>query len=200
MPLNRSRGEFNNDSRMMIVEMPDHKSRPKSLLRGIKRLVGAGVHLLLVGSFLEGITLGIQQWIAYPFSVSTKAQVFTTVPCIALCVFGVIWFNRSLNLIGVHLLHGKEKLITHGPFSYVRHPLYATLIITMPPLVIIWRSDLIFIAPWILVVIASHYIVRIEERRLIKTFGDDYKRYQRHVPALLPLKGAGGKRYRGMRP
>ena len=184
----------------MIVEMPDHTSTSGSLLRGIKNLVGAGVHLLLVGSFLEGITLAIQQWISYPFSVTFKTQVFMTVPCIALCLFGVIWFNRSLNLMEVHLLHGKEELITHGPFSYVRHPLYATLMITMPPLVIIWRSDLIFIAPWILIVIASHYIVRIEERKLIKTFGVDYKRYQTHVPALLPLKGAAGKRYGGMRP
>jgi len=183
----------------MIAEMPDQTSTPGSLLKSIKSLLGAGVHLLLVGSFFEGITLGIQQWISYPFSVTFKTQVLMTVPCIALCLFGVIWFNRSLNLIKVHLLHGKEELTTHGPFSYVRHPLYATLMITMPPLVIIWRSDLIFIAPWILIVIASHYIVRIEERELIKTFGDDYKRYQRNVPALLPFKGSGGQRYRGMR-
>ena len=180
--------------------MPDNTSTLGSLLRGIKSLVGAGVHLLLVGLFLECITRGIQQWVSLPLSLTVETQIFMTVPCIALCLFGVIWFNRSLNLIEVHLLHGREGLITHGPFSYVRHPLYATLMITIPPLVIIWRSDLIFIAPWILIVIASHYIVRIEERRLIKTFGDDYKRYQTHVPALLPFIGAAGKRYRRMRP
>ncbi len=180
----------------MIVERPDQTSVSGSLFSAIKNLVGAGVHLLLVGLLLEGITLGVQQWVSFPFSLSVETQIFITVPCIALFLFGVIWFNRSLNLIGVHLLHGREELITHGPFSYVRHPLYATLMITIPPLVIIWRSDLIFIAPWVLIVIASHYIVRIEERELTKTFGDDYKRYQRHVPALLPFKGAGGQRYR----
>jgi protein-S-isoprenylcysteine O-methyltransferase Ste14 len=184
---------------MMIAEIQIRYPHRVPFLKGIKSLVGAGVHLLLVGSFLEGITLGIQQWISYPFSVSVKMQVLMTVPCIALCLFGVIWFNRSLNLIKVHLFHGRGGLITHGPFSYVRHPLYATLMITMPPLVIIWRSDLIFIAPWILIMIASHYIVRIEERELLKTFGDDYKRYQTHVPALLPFKGAAGKQYGGMR-
>jgi protein-S-isoprenylcysteine O-methyltransferase Ste14 len=184
---------------MMIAEIPDQTSTPGSLLKGIKSLLGAGVHLLLVGSFLEGITLGIEHWISYPFSVSVKMQVLMTVPCIALCLFGVIWFNRSLNLIKVHLLHERENLIIHGPFSYVRHPLYAILMITIPPLVIIWRSDLIFIAPWILIVIASHYIVRIEERKLLKTFGDDYRRYQTHVPALVPFKGVAGKRYQAMR-
>ena len=184
----------------MAAEMPDTTSTLCSLLRGIKSLVGAGIHLLLVGFSLEGITLGIQQWFSFPLSLTVETQIFMTVPCIASCLFSVIWFNRSLNLREVHLLNGKDELITHGPFSYVRHPLYATLMITMPPLAVIWRSDLIFIAPWILIVIASHYIVRIEERELIKTFGDDYKRYQTHVPALLPLKGPAGKRYGGMRP
>ena len=182
----------------MTAEIPDHASTSGSLLRGIKSLVGAGAHLLLVGFFLEGITVAIQHWVSFPLSLTVRTQILLTVPCIVLCLCGVIWFNRSLNLIEVHLLHGREELITHGPFSYVRHPLYATLMITMPPLVIIWRSDFIFIAPWILIVIVSHYIVRVEERELIKTFGNDYKRYQRHVPALLPLKGAGGKQYRRM--
>ena len=183
----------------MAAENPDNKYTLGSLLRGIKSLVGAGGNLLLVGSFLEGITLGLQQWVSFPLSLTVKTQIFMTVPCIALCLFGAIWFNRSLNLIEVHLLNGKDELITHGPFSYVRHPLYATLMITMPPLVIVWRSDLIFIVPWVLIVIVSHYIVRREERGLIELFGDEYKRYQGYVPTLLPFKGAGGQRYRGMR-
>jgi protein-S-isoprenylcysteine O-methyltransferase Ste14 len=180
----------------MGVEMPENTSTLGSLLRGMKGLVGAGIHLLLVGFFLEGVTLGIQQWVSFPLSLTVETRVFLTVPCAALCLFGVIWFNRSLNLITVHLLHGRKELITHGPFSHVRHPLYATLMITMPPLVIIWRSDLLFIIPWILIVIVSHYVVRREEWGLIEVFGEDYERYKRHVPALLPFRGAGGKRCR----
>lgn len=181
----------------MGVEMPENTSTLCSLLRGIKGLVGAGVHLLLVGFFLEGVTLGIQQWVSFPLSLTVETQVFLTVPWAALCLFGVIWFNRSLNLITVHLLNGRNELITHGPFSCVRHPLYATLMITIPPLAIIWRSDLLFFIPWVLIVIISYYVVRLEERGLIEVFGEDYERYKRHVPALLPFRGAGGKRYRG---
>jgi protein-S-isoprenylcysteine O-methyltransferase Ste14 len=181
----------------MGLEMPKNTSTLPSLIRRIKGLVGAGIYLLLMAFFLEGITLGMQQWVSFPLSLTVEPQVFFTVPCIALCLFGLIWFNRSLNLIEVHLLHGRKELITHGPFSYVRHPLYATLMITMPPLVIIWRSDLLFFIPWVLIVIVSHYVVRIEERELLEIFGEEYKRYQRHVPALLPFRGAGGKRCRG---
>jgi protein-S-isoprenylcysteine O-methyltransferase Ste14 len=177
--------------------MPEDTSTLPSMVRGMKNLVGAGIYLLLVGFLLEGVTLGIQQRVSFPLSLTVESQVFLTIPCAALCLLGLIWFNGSLNLITVHLLHGRNALITHGPFSYVRHPLYATLVITVPPLAIIWRPDLLFIIPWILIVIVSHYVVRLEERGLIEIFGEDYERYKRHVPALLPFKGAGGKRCRG---
>jgi protein-S-isoprenylcysteine O-methyltransferase Ste14 len=167
-----------------------------SLLRGIKNLVGVGMHLLLLGLLLESLTLATQQWISFPISLPFRTQVLLTVPCVAACLLGAIWFNRSLNLIRVHLLNGKSELITHGPFAYVRHPLYSTLLITIPPLVIVWFSDLLFFIPWVLILVVSHYVVRLEERELIGIFGEDYERYRRYVPALLPYKGAGGQRYR----
>jgi protein-S-isoprenylcysteine O-methyltransferase Ste14 len=176
--------------------MPENESKPFSLLRGIENLVGVGMHLLLLGLFLEGLTLFVRQWISFPISLTSETQVFLTVPCVAACLLGAIWFNRSLNLIRVHLLNGKTELITNGPFAYVRHPLYSTLLITIPPLVIVWLSDLLFFIPWVLILVVSHYIVRLEEQGLIEVFGRDYERYQRYVPALLPYKGAGGQRYR----
>jgi len=80
-----------------------------------------------------------------------------------------------------------------GPFAYVRHPLYSNLIITIPPLMIIWFADLLFFIPWIIIMLVSHLIVTIEERRLIDTFGEAYEKYREYVPALIPYKGAIGK-------
>ena len=176
--------------------MPENKSKPASLLRGIESLVGAGMHLLLLGLILEGSTLVVRQWISFPISLTPETQVFLTVPCVAAFLLGLIWFNCSLDLIRVHLLNGKNELITHGPFAYVRHPLYSTLLTTIPPLAIVWLSDLLFFIPWVLILIVSHYVVRLEERGLMAVFGKDYERYRRYVPALLPYKGAGGRRYR----
>jgi len=61
---------------------------------------------------------------------------------------------------------------------------------------IIWFSDLLFLIPWVLLFIISHYVVSLEERGLIEIFGEYYEKYQGFVPALLPYKGAGGKLYR----
>jgi protein-S-isoprenylcysteine O-methyltransferase Ste14 len=69
-------------------------------------------------------------------------------------------------------------------------------LITIPPLAIVWFSDLLFLIPWVLLVIICHYLVSLEERELIEVFGRDYEAYREYVPALLPYKGAGGRRYR----
>ena len=181
---------------MMVTERPEDQSELLSLLRGLKNLLGVGLHLLLLGLLLESVTVAIQQWISFPIPLSFETQVLLTVPCVATCLLGSIWFNRSLNLIEANLQAGKNRLVTHGPFAYVRHPLYSTIMMTIPPLVIIWLSDLVFLVPWVLIVVVAHYVVRLEERGLIEAFGEDYQKYRKYVPALLPYKGAGGQRYR----
>ena len=106
----------------------------------------------------------------------------------------MIWFN--FNLAAIHYKGEENKLITHGPYNVVRHPLYAILLLTLPALFMVWYQDLIFIAPWILIVISAHILIAVEERGLIETFGEDYRSYQRYVPMLVPYKGVGGARYR----
>ena len=168
-----------------------------SYLRSLKKLLGVGPYLLLLGLFLEGLTIIILQWISFPIRLNIVIQILLTIPCVVACLLGMIWFNRSLDLIRVNFSNEKNKLITHGPFAYVRHPLYSALIITIPPLVIIWFADLLFLVPWLIIILVSHLLVSIEERGLIDAFGEDYEKYRKYVPALLPYKGAGGKRYHG---
>ena len=114
------------------------KLRVLSIIRGLKNLLGVGPYLLLLGFLLEGLTITIKQWISFPIRPNITIQVLLTIPCVVACFIGIIWFNHSLDLIRINLSNGKNKLITHGPFAYVRHPLYSTLMITIPPLLIIW--------------------------------------------------------------
>ena len=165
--------------------------------KSLKNLLGVGPHLLLIGLFLEGLTIVVQQWVSFPIRLDVNIQILLTIPFVIACLLGMMWFNRSLNLIKVNLLNGESKLITKGPFSYVRHPLYSTLVIMLPPLVIVWLADLLFLIPWVLIIFISHFVVSIEEKGLIKVFGEDYEKYRRYVPALLPYKGSAGKRYQG---
>ena len=176
--------------------MATGKIKTLSLIKRFKNLLGVGPHLLLLGLLFEGLTIGMRRWISFPISPTFEMQVILCVPCISVCLLGMIWFNRSLNLIKVNFFDEKNKLITHGPFSYVRHPLYSILLLTIPPIVIIWFSDLLFLIPWVVILILSHYIVSLEEHGLIKIYGKDYEKYRKFVPPLLPYKGAGGRLYR----
>jgi protein-S-isoprenylcysteine O-methyltransferase Ste14 len=109
------------------------------------------------------------------------------------------WFNCTLDLARVHLRQGEHELVTWGPFAYVRHPLYAAMMLTIPPLFLIWFSDLLFLLPWFLIVVSTHFVVSLEERKLVQEFGQAYESYRDYVPALVPYKGAGGRRYRRAR-
>jgi len=172
------------------------KSRLKlfSRIRNLKNMLGIGPHLLLLGLTIEGLTTISQQWVSFPIRLNLETRILLTIPCVVACFLCIIWINRLLNMIRINLLNGQNELITAGPFAYVRHPLYSILMITMPPLLIIWFADLLFFIPWIIIILVFHLVVTIEERRLIDVFGKAYQKYRRYVPALIPCKGAIGKR------
>jgi protein-S-isoprenylcysteine O-methyltransferase Ste14 len=152
--------------------------------------------VLIIALLVEGTTVYVQQWISYPLPVTRNLQIGLTVILGGLSVAGMIWFNVSLNLITVNLLAGERTLVTHGPFNYVRHPLSATIVLTALPLTIVWSADGLFVVAWLVMLLLSHALVLQEERGLQEEFGDAYTTSRQYVPALLPYKGHGGKRYR----
>jgi protein-S-isoprenylcysteine O-methyltransferase Ste14 len=168
----------------------------RTLLQRFQSLLGVGIHLLVVGLLLEGMALLVRPWISFPISPSRALQVLLTIPCVAGCLAGLVWFNRASDLVRVHLLAGDDALITDGPFAYVRHPLYSSLLLTLPPLLIIWLADLLFAVSWVVLYVVAHVIVRFEERGLVERFGQQYEDYRRQVPALLPYRCPLGRRRR----
>jgi len=178
--------------------MLKNRLRLFSRIRSLKNMLGVGPHLLLLGFIIEGLTTINRQWVSFPIRLNLETRILLTIPCVVACFLCIIWVNRLINIIRVNLLNGQNELITTGPFAYVRHPLYSNLIITIPPLLIIWFTDLLFFIPWIIIVLVSHLVVTIEERGLTDAFGEAYEKYRRCVPALIPYKGAIGKHLWGI--
>ena len=183
----------------IIMDTMSQKSEKLSLFERFKDLLGAGLYLFVTGLLFEALTIVIRQWISFPISLTVEMQIATTILCVLGCLSSIFWFHSTLNLVKIHLLNVEKELITNGPFNYVRHPLYTSCLITLPPLMIIWYADVLFLLPWILIYISAHYVVLIEEKKLLKIFGEDYKVYRMYVPTLIPYKGAGGVRYRAVR-
>jgi protein-S-isoprenylcysteine O-methyltransferase Ste14 len=78
-------------------------------------------------------------------------------------------------------------LVTSGYYAHMRHPLYfySTIFFILNP---------VMTGQWLLLTIYSlvYFIVGglIEERRLLKSFGDEYRHYQQRVPFMIPVVGA----------
>jgi protein-S-isoprenylcysteine O-methyltransferase Ste14 len=172
------------------------KNEFQSFLKGLKQLLGMGIYLLLVGILIEIMTMVVNKYVAIPISIPVRWQILLTSICVILCISGLIWFNKTLNLAEIYLKGGENKLITKGPFNYVRHPLYTTLMMTLPPLFIIWFEDIFFMVSWILIYLMVSRVVKIEEQGLVKIFGEEYERYKEFVPGLIPYKRSGGEKFR----
>jgi protein-S-isoprenylcysteine O-methyltransferase Ste14 len=90
-----------------------------------------------------------------------------------------------------HLLKTKE-LITSGPYRYTRNPLYLGRLLILTGLCIMCRLP--YHANWVLLAVGyavflGYYMPRkerVEPARLRAVHGDEYERYFRAVPALLP--------------
>jgi protein-S-isoprenylcysteine O-methyltransferase Ste14 len=99
-----------------------------------------------------------------------------------------------LSFAGLRQLIEEEKtgkLVTHGLYRFVRHPLYtfSLLILWLSPKVTI-NSFIVYLALTLYVLVGAFF----EERKLLREFGQEYANYRSVTPMLMPgLKSRGNK-------
>jgi protein-S-isoprenylcysteine O-methyltransferase Ste14 len=80
---------------------------------------------------------------------------------------------------------GDHQLRTRGPYAVTRHPIYSGLLGMM-----LGATLLTGIGQWIVLfpvgLIVFEVKIRMEERLMVATFPDEYPRYRRRVPQLIP--------------
>jgi protein-S-isoprenylcysteine O-methyltransferase Ste14 len=91
------------------------------------------------------------------------------------------------DLWSVHIeIRPKHRLVTTGPYHWIRHPIYASLLIELLGGTLLLHAPLstcTFFALYLPVVV---WRLRVEERAMIDHFGDAYRDYMSRVPALIP--------------
>jgi protein-S-isoprenylcysteine O-methyltransferase Ste14 len=84
-------------------------------------------------------------------------------------------------------LYVDHELVRTGPYSIVRHPIYASvlamLLLTML-LLTPWRW---MPAPLAVFILGTEIRVRAEDRLLASRFGEEFHEYRRSVPAYIPF-------------
>ncbi len=110
-----------------------------------------------------------------------------------LLIIGTVWIlwgrftlGRSHNISSVSgvQLFADHRLLTTGPYAFVRHPMYLGFALAMLGTLLIYRT-------WSILLIAVHGVVfvfraRREEEALAATFGQEWQEYCRRVPAIIP--------------
>lgn len=124
-------------------------------------------------------------------------------PAARLTIVGLFWFGwllvavaglatNPLELLGLQqildAIRGRGSsapvLVTSGIYRFVRHPIYVGSLIGFWAAPDMTTGHLLFSTAMTVYIIFG---LCLEERDLVKTFGDRYRRYQREVPILLPI-------------
>ena len=104
-----------------------------------------------------------------------------------ICVFLIYWLFSSIGsgispTVGTRKEH---KLVTHGIYHWVRHPLYSVgtlLFLSFATMIDSWFIAAMAILAFILLAIR----LPNEEAHLIEKFGDEYREYMKNTGAFLP--------------
>jgi protein-S-isoprenylcysteine O-methyltransferase Ste14 len=97
---------------------------------------------------------------------------------------------RQVSLYLTHQPYTPRPFATPGPYRLVRHPLYIGWLLAF------WMTPTMTVAHLVFAIATSAYIlvaIQLEERDLVREFGDSYEGYRRRVPMLVPLPRARQK-------
>jgi protein-S-isoprenylcysteine O-methyltransferase Ste14 len=159
---------------------------PAAGLLGWPVTVGATAVFFVVGWLL---------WWPLPIVLPGPLRLIATVVGAALYFPSLglyLWGLRTLGAMfgaasgfGVRLYAG-HRLVTDGPFSIVRHPMYAAVILAGLGGLLVYRtwSMLLFAAGMFGLVLR----VRREERALAAEFAESWRAYANRVPAFVPRR------------
>lgn len=132
-------------------------------------------------------------WKPLPFTLPKPARSVACVCGALLYGLGLILYlwgahtlgelYRPSSALGVQL-NAEHRLIMHGPFALVRHPMYLALQIAALGGLLLYRT-------WTFVFIFASFLsliwrARQEDQALAAEFGDQWVSYARRVPAWLP--------------
>ena len=99
----------------------------------------------------------------------------------------IFWILRSLgkNITPTGETRDDHELITHGPYHFVRHPLYSSAILFLLMIVLLTNSWLILILFPLLIIFLPKRVGK-EEKALINKFGDNYRNYMKRTKRFIP--------------
>jgi protein-S-isoprenylcysteine O-methyltransferase Ste14 len=139
-----------------------------------------------VGSLMLLGSIGEHFWFRLPLSPVLFA-------CGWLVAFASFWLRRrAIRELGkmwsLHVeIRSQHQLVVSGPYRYVRHPAYTSMILELVALGLLLQSRYTSVLVGLLFIPTLVARIKIEEAALAAQLSG-YADYQRSTPALLPYK------------
>ncbi|MGB9661700.1 MAG: methyltransferase family protein [Moorellaceae bacterium] len=171
---------------LLRIQKPKQKDPPECLIIGFGPIILFGLFLLYVGLSGHAISRPL-----YPFRYIWGLFVFIS-------LFSFHLWVQATSQLGKNFVDGiatPEKLITHGPYTLVRHPVYLAYNLLYPVVflgaALLIKNNLILPFSFLASLtsnISFYWRAKMEEDYLNKVLSDTYYLYCRQTPMLFPTK------------
>lgn len=154
----------------------------------IQAIIGSVFFFLYLALFIVASLL-VDYYLGFPKLLTTPLNIMVSVPILALGLSLMIWsILQFVKVKGTPVpFKPPPKLITTGPYAYVRHPQSTSWFIIFIGLGFLFQSiSLVFIFTPLFILISEFRLKKIEEPELEKRFGKEYIEYKKRVPMYIP--------------
>jgi protein-S-isoprenylcysteine O-methyltransferase Ste14 len=147
--------------------------------------------LFWLGTFAWMIDPGWMAWSSMRVPLSLR---YAGIGVLALAGALFVWTFRSLgkNLTDTVVTRQESTLVAHGPYRWIRHPLYTTVaLLTIAISLLTANWFLLIVGPIVFALLVIR--TRTEEANLVARFGERYSAYMQRTGRFLPRVGSRGR-------
>ncbi len=161
------------------------ESSNKNIKKEKKSIVETGTMTLFFIAFYILIRFKIGE-----VSISTQLKTYLIIIGLIMIVAGCIIniagrFNLGKNWANQVKIYNNQTFIKRGMFKFVRHPLYASLMLMFYGACLVYPNYLAFLANTFIFIPFMYYRAKQEESLLLRTF-KEYKQYKKEVGMFFP--------------
>jgi protein-S-isoprenylcysteine O-methyltransferase Ste14 len=164
--------------------------------------VAPGLRVAVSTVFILGVLLGLVPWQVRQFDAAIVVSIGTL-----LTYGGVFLFVAGAGLLfaGAYYLKRRgegtplamsqpQRMVVAGPYAYLQHPMLSGFLAMALGEALWLHSPSVTAYAVLLGLLTNVFVIYVEEPRLEKRFGEDYRAYQDVTPRWLPFGGRARER------
>lgn len=160
-------------------------------IRNLLTPVGVIFFFTLVVIFIA-VSLRVDKFFGLHKFLNASLDIIVSAPILAIGLFLMLWsVLHFIKVKGTPVpFNPPPKLVTTGPYAYVRNPMLIGVFILLYGFGVLFQSiSLVFVFNPLFILLNVLELKTIEEPELEKRLGKDYLEYKKRTPMFIPCLG-----------